>query len=358
MARLLLFVLCRAFSFSPVRCGDGPANADAQACEATCRELLQRRLAAAQDAHRLEMSAMISKYERQLAEERAAWLIKVDRLTHKPRDVKFTERRNTDVAITGLDWREPERPGVQANANANAKRLLGPEQRSAASRQLLEADPSDKACSKDEVQQVLSASDPTPVVMAMLGTNAVCALCIIPCASTTLPDALVCLLGCQHQRENRCDTTTGLERVAPLIEHAATHDRSSLIALLEVAEAVRRVFVLRACPSLTVATWRVCASNVCVRAGLCLLYSCDRELCLRRELRRGQTAHLDRLSRHTAAVPPRARRCTSSGPSADDDSSTGCSPAVWHGDGRDGRYFCTHYGHGPGLCCVSKLPRP
>ena len=357
MARLLLFVLCRAFSFSPVRCGDGPANADAQACEATCRKLLQQRLAAAHDAHRLEVSAMISKYERQLAEERAAWLMKVDRPTHKPRVVEFTERRNTDVAMTGLEWREPGRPGVQANANANAKRLLGPEQRSAPSRQLLEADPSDKACSKDEVRQVLSASDPTPVVMAMLGTNAVCALCIIPCASTTLPDALVCLLGCQHQRENRCDTTTGLERVAPLIEHAAIHDRSSVIALLEVAEAVRRVLVLRACPSLMAAR-RVCSSTVCVRAGLCLLCSCDRELCLRRELRRGQTAHLDRLSYHTAAVPTRARRCTSSGPSANDDSSIGRNPAVWHGDGRDGRYFCSHDGHGHGLCCVSKLPRP
>jgi hypothetical protein len=253
MGRCLLLVVmcsCNALSCRAID-RSGGWDADLLVCEVACRELLQRELSALRSAHHLEIAAMAAKYETQLTEERIAWLAmqmgrpseppKLGPKESPPADANGTPGADSDTAVGEAHSRWPQMPLMGAKRLPPAQHPGLAERRSDASRLLLQGDPSDKACSKAEVQQVLLASDPTPVVMAMLGTNAACALCIIPCAAATLPDLLPCFFGCQHQRENRCDSTTGLERVAPLIQRATIHDRSSVIALLEVAEAVRRV---------------------------------------------------------------------------------------------------------------------
>jgi hypothetical protein len=93
-----------------------------------------------------------------------------------------------------------------------------------------------RACSKAEAQAVLSAADPIPVVMQMMGTNPSCATCIISCAEAKGADSVVCLQSCQHQQENRCDESTGLQRLAPLLSNVSLDDRDSLVRLLLLAE--------------------------------------------------------------------------------------------------------------------------
>jgi hypothetical protein len=45
------------------------------------------------------------------------------------------------------------------------------------------------------------------------------------------------MLNCQHQSENRCDSSTGLARIAPMIDAASLYDRDSLLRLLHAAKA-------------------------------------------------------------------------------------------------------------------------
>jgi hypothetical protein len=97
--------------------------------------------------------------------------------------------------------------------------------------------PEEGPCSKSDAQAVLTATDQTAAVMGMLATNAPCALCIIPCAGEPMPDAIRCVNKCQHQRENRCDDSTGVARVSPMIDAASLSDRDSVIRLLQAAEA-------------------------------------------------------------------------------------------------------------------------
>ena len=93
-------------------------------------------------------------------------------------------------------------------------------------RSLLQAE--DRACSKAEAQAVLQAADPIPVVMEMFGTNPSCATCFISCGvQCKKADAFACVQSCQHQAENRCDASTGLLRLAPLVDSAALDDRDS-----------------------------------------------------------------------------------------------------------------------------------
>jgi hypothetical protein len=109
--------------------------------------------------------------------------------------------------------------------------------RGAVGRSLLQAELEDRACSKAEAHAVLSAAvDPMPIVMGLMGTNPSCALCIIGCVGKKTFDAVVCVHSCQHQRENVCDKSTGLERLTPLISNASLGDRDSLVRLILLAE--------------------------------------------------------------------------------------------------------------------------
>ena len=108
--------------------------------------------------------------------------------------------------------------------------------RGAVGRSLLQSE--GRACSKAEAQAVLSAAaDPIPVVMQMMGTNPSCATCIITrCVEAKGADSVMCLQSCQHQQENRCDESTGLQRLAPLLSNVSLDDRDSLVRLLLMAE--------------------------------------------------------------------------------------------------------------------------
>jgi hypothetical protein len=116
-------------------------------------------------------------------------------------------------------------------------------------RALLQAE--DRACSKVEAQAVLQAADPIPVVMEMLfGTNPSCATCFISCGvQSKKADAFACVQSCQHQAENRCDASTGLSRLAPLVGSAALDNRDSLVRLMLSAESDCNLLPLPPTPS-------------------------------------------------------------------------------------------------------------
>ena len=95
----------------------------------------------------------------------------------------------------------------------------------------------DRACSKAEANAVLLSPDPVSTVVRMFDTNPSCAMCIVPCADKkSNADAIVCMQSCQHQNENRCDPSTGLQRIAPLISNATLGDRDSLLHMILLAE--------------------------------------------------------------------------------------------------------------------------
>ena len=133
--------------------------------------------------------------------------------------------------------------------------------RGVVSRSLLQAE--DRACSKLEAQAVLQAADPIPVVTEMFNTNPSCATCIISCAMKKGSGVIFCLHGCQHQAENRCDASTGLLRLAPLVGSAALDNRDSLVRLLLSAESDCKLLPLPPTP----------APHCCFRLapGLCSL---------------------------------------------------------------------------------------
>jgi hypothetical protein len=97
-------------------------------------------------------------------------------------------------------------------------------------------------CALTEAEDVilLASSDPAQlgtVVGRLMETNFQCALCIVPCATEPLPDAVYCVFACMHQRENRCDRATGLGRISDsLIESASVRDRDSIVRLLKIVE--------------------------------------------------------------------------------------------------------------------------
>jgi len=70
-------------------------------------------------------------------------------------------------------------------------------------------------------------------VLSLMSTSTDCALCIAPCASSPLPDALMCMNSCLHQNENRCDGPTEVAHIQTLITRATLHNRSSLLDMME-----------------------------------------------------------------------------------------------------------------------------
>jgi hypothetical protein len=133
---------------------------------------------------------------------------------------------------------ENTQPVAEKAVSSSLDRVSSPRlqnKRGAVGRSLLQSE--GRACSKAEAQAVLSAADPIPVVMQMMGTNPSCAMCIITrCAEAKGADSVVCLQSCQHQQENRCDESTGLQRLAPLLSNVSLDDRDSLVRLLLLAE--------------------------------------------------------------------------------------------------------------------------
>jgi hypothetical protein len=95
-------------------------------------------------------------------------------------------------------------------------------------------------CGQTDVEDVIQASsDPVQlvtIITRLMETNVPCGMCIVPCASEPTPDIVYCLFSCMHQRENRCDGTTGLARVDGWIESASVADRDSIIRMLKIVE--------------------------------------------------------------------------------------------------------------------------
>ena len=113
----------------------------------------------------------------------------------------------------------------------------GPGGIKAGERWLLQDGVEHRACSKAEANAVLLSPDPVSTVVRMFDTNPSCAMCIVPCADKkSNADAIVCIQSCQHQNENRCDPSTGLQRLAPLISNATLGDRDSLLHMILLAE--------------------------------------------------------------------------------------------------------------------------
>ena len=97
------------------------------------------------------------------------------------------------------------------------------------------------SCSSGEIKQVLgSASDPaqlTNIVAGFFETNLPCAMCPVQCSGTPMPDVLLCAFGCMSQSGNRCDNSTGVDRITSMLPRAALDDRESILRLLERVEA-------------------------------------------------------------------------------------------------------------------------
>ena len=134
---------------------------------------------------------------------------------------------------------ENTQPVAENAVSSSLDRVSSPRpqnKRGVVGRSLLQSE--GRACSKAEAQAVLSAAaDPIPVVMQMMGTNPSCATCIISrCVEAKGADSVMCLQSCQHQQENRCDESTGLQRLAPLLSNVSLDDRDSLVRLLLLAE--------------------------------------------------------------------------------------------------------------------------
>ncbi len=84
---------------------------------------------------------------------------------------------------------------------------------------------------------MFQAADPVQAWLGIFGTNPSCATCIISCVERKgVASALACIQSCQHQAENRCDASTGLLRLAPLVGSAALDNRDSLVRLVLSAE--------------------------------------------------------------------------------------------------------------------------
>ena len=106
-------------------------------------------------------------------------------------------------------------------------------------RALLRSGSSTLYCSKSLVRSVLDATEKERVSMItqLLPTNPECARCIMSAGSMPFPDKILGIHGCQHQEENRCDETTGLSRIVPLIPLASVHDSASLIRMIDIVDA-------------------------------------------------------------------------------------------------------------------------
>jgi hypothetical protein len=182
-----------------------------------------------------------------------------------------TSLRALSIGSTARAGHSDKAGASQAHAHTSAALAGafadGPSARPGVERALLEVDEpqseSEAYCSKQDVQSVLSSSDQTGTVLGMMATNPNCALCIIPCGSRGMPDALPCILACSHQRENKCDDSTGLARIMPLVDQASLQNRSLIVRMLELVEADCAYCILE-----TVAS--VCGED-CVKESLHLV---------------------------------------------------------------------------------------
>jgi hypothetical protein len=152
--------------------------------------------------------------------------------------------------IASLRQRIAELEAERAMVGGASVRLRGPAffllarpntaglQARSAARSLLQADASAaQPCSKDDVRGMLAAADPQPFVLGLMATNPSCGLCIVACAGKPMPDLVTCVLACEDQRGYRCDNSTGLARIEPLINTTTLGDRESIANLLLLAEA-------------------------------------------------------------------------------------------------------------------------
>ena len=94
-------------------------------------------------------------------------------------------------------------------------------------------------CSKAEIAIIVgtAAADRVDATMRLLGSNPACASCLITASQAVYPELLYEVHACMHQNENVCTDSTGLARVAPLLQNVSLQNRESVIAMLAVAEA-------------------------------------------------------------------------------------------------------------------------
>ena len=94
-------------------------------------------------------------------------------------------------------------------------------------------------CSKAEIAIIVgtAAADRVDATMRLLESNPACASCLITASQAVYPELLYEVHACMHQNENECTDSTGLARVAPLLQNVSLQNRESVIAMLAVAEA-------------------------------------------------------------------------------------------------------------------------
>jgi hypothetical protein len=137
------------------------------------------------------------------------------------------------------------------------------------SRSMLADIPSESglACSADDIAPFLATGSNAVKAMAdLLAANPRCATCVMPCAakkSTSVFSAAICVVGCRHQDENRCDGTRGWGRTTALLAQASINDPASIVRIVQLVEKDCAMCVLE-----TVS--HVCGES-CLRNGLHLI---------------------------------------------------------------------------------------
>ncbi len=155
-------------------------------------------------------------------------------------------------------------PPPQQTATAASAELTTPGR----SRSLLASSSDGRFCSAVDVDTILKAAGPdaTKAVTDLLTSNVECAMCIIPCAATmnsAFMTAMMCILGCRHQNENRCDDSTGWGRATALMAQATVSDRATIVQIVQLVEKDCAMCVLETVSS-------VCGES-CLRDGLGLV---------------------------------------------------------------------------------------
>lgn len=231
-AMVLIVVLCAHFAHARDQLAP-----DYEACEAA---LAQERMERKVERARLEseLAALRRRVESELQKPSEAFgTLENSRAAHAPAlgapSARTVTLNHAVSSFTDVFRSNPSSPARPQDEVLDARLSTG---RAASGRSMLQVGSGGRACSKAETRTVLAAADPTPSVMEMLSTNPACALCIIPCADKPGVDVVICVQGCQHQEENRCDNSTGIRRIAPLVSTASLDDRDSLVRMLVAVE--------------------------------------------------------------------------------------------------------------------------